>query len=390
MNLHEYQAKDLLRRFGLPILPGRVCRTADEVHAAAIELGAPVVVKAQVHAGGRGKAGGIKLADSPDAARNAAGRILGMRLVTAQTGGEGALVRKVLVQPAASIAQEFYLSMVLDRGSRAITLIASAEGGVEIESVAAANPEAILKMTIDRSVGFQSYQGMETAFRLGLDLSAARRFTAIAEALYRAFVQCDLLLVEINPLVRTAKQDFILLDAKCSIDDNALFRHPEIAAWADEAEQEPRELRAAKAGLNYVAMDGDIGCLVNGAGLAMATMDIIKHHGGSPANFLDVGGGATQEGVTEAFRILLADEKLEAILVNIFGGIMKCDIIANGIVHAARELGIKVPLVVRLQGTNVELGREILGGSGLAIITADTMSDAAEKVIAAAKARRCR
>lgn len=386
MNLHEYQAKELLAEYGLPILEGALCYTPGEVEAAADNLGGTIcVVKAQVHAGGRGKAGGVKLAKSSSDARTAGEKILGMKLVTPQTGEKGKLVRKVYVEAGCNIDREFYLSLLVDRARRAVSIIASTEGGMEIEEVAHRQPEKIITIRIDPKVGLQRYQSLQLALKLGVKGDTVKELGEIVEGLYEAFMENDLALIEVNPLVLTKEGHFVLLDAKCSIDDNAMFRQSELRAQMDYDEQDPKDLRASKAGLSYVALDGNIGCMVNGAGLAMATMDIIKMSGGSPANFLDVGGGASKETVTEAFRILLSDSQVEAILVNIFGGIMKCDVIAEGIVAAAKELGVKVPLVVRLQGTNVDLGKKILATSGLAIIPADTMDEAAKKVVEAAK-----
>lgn len=386
MNLHEYQGKQLLKRFGLPILSGHVCYTPGEAEAAADQLGGGIcVVKAQVHAGGRGKAGGVKLAKSAAEARAAAQQILGMKLITPQTGSAGKVVHKVYVEAGCAIAKEYYLSLLVDRAKRCVTIIASTEGGMEIEEVAHKSPEKILNVRIDPKVGLQAYQSAKLAIDLGLPLEARKGFGQVVKGLYSAFIECDLALLEINPLVLTKENTFVLLDAKCALEDNAAFRQKEIHDMMDYDEQDPRDLRAQKYGLNYVGLDGNIGCLVNGAGLAMATMDIIKAFGGEPANFLDVGGGATKENVTEAFRILLSDSNIKGILVNIFGGIMKCDVIATGIIEAAKEVGLKVPLVVRLQGTNVDLGRKMLAESGLAITAADTMDDAARKIVALAK-----
>ena len=386
MNLHEYQAKQVLKRFGLPILSGHVCYTPGEAEAAADQLGGGIcVVKAQVHAGGRGKAGGVKLAKSSAEAREAAAKILGMKLVTPQTGAAGKIVHKVYVEAGCAIAKEYYLSMLVDRAKRCVSIIASTEGGMEIEEVAHKSPEKILNVRIDPKVGLQGYQAAKLAIDLGVPLEARKYFAQVVKGLYTAFVECDLALLEINPLVLTKENTFVLLDAKCALEDNAAFRQKDIHDMMDYDEQDPRDLRAQKYGLNYVGLDGNIGCLVNGAGLAMATMDIIKAFGGEPANFLDVGGGATKENVTEAFRILLSDTNVKGILVNIFGGIMKCDVIATGIIEAAKEVGLKVPLVVRLQGTNVDLGRKMLAESGLAITPADTMDDAAKKIVSLAK-----
>ncbi len=386
MNLHEYQAKQVLKKFGLPVLNGYLCYTPGEAEAAADLLGGGVcVVKAQVHAGGRGKAGGVKVAKSPSEARAHAEKILGMTLVTPQTGAEGKLVRKVYVEAGCNIAKEYYLSILMDRANRCVSIIASTEGGMEIEEVAHNTPEKILNVRIDPKVGLQSFQAATLAIALGIPVEGRKSFCEVVKGLYRSFVGSDLGLLEVNPLVLTKDNTFVVLDAKVALEDNAAFRQPEIHAMLDYDEQDPRDLRAQKFGLNYVGLDGNIGCLVNGAGLAMATMDIIKSFGGEPANFLDVGGGATKENVTEAFRILLSDPKVKGILVNIFGGIMKCDVIATGVIEAAKEVGLKVPLVVRLQGTNVDLGRKMLAESGLAITPADTMDDAAKKIVALAK-----
>lgn len=386
MNLHEYQAKQVLRQYGLPVLDGHVCYTPGEAEAAADLLGGGIcVVKAQVHAGGRGKAGGVKLAKSSAEARAHAEKILGMKLVTPQTGAAGKLVRKVYVEAGCNIAKEYYLSLLVDRASRCVTIIASTEGGMEIEEVAHKTPEKILNVRIDPKVGLQGYQSAKLAIDLGIPVEARKHFSQVVAGLYKAFIGADLALLEVNPLVLTKENTFIVLDAKCALEDNAAFRQRQIHAMMDYDEQDPRDLRAQKYGLSYIGLDGNIGCLVNGAGLAMATMDIIKAFGGEPANFLDVGGGATKENVTEAFRILLSDSKVKGILVNIFGGIMKCDVIATGIIEAAKEVGLKVPLVVRLQGTNVDLGRKMLAESGLTITPADTMDDAAKKIVALAK-----
>ena len=386
MNLHEYQAKQVLKKFGLPILAGHLCYTPGEAEAAADQLGGGIcVVKAQVHAGGRGKAGGVKLAKCSAEAREAAAKILGMKLVTPQTGAAGKIVHKVYVEAGCNIAKEYYLSLLVDRAKRCVSIIASTEGGMEIEEVAHKTPEKILNVRVDPKVGLQGYQTAKLAIDLGLPVEARKNFSEVVKGLYKAFIQCDLALLEINPLVLTKDHTFVLLDAKAALEDNAAFRQKAIHDMMDYDEMDPRDLRAQKYGLNYVGLDGNIGCLVNGAGLAMATMDIIKAFGGEPANFLDVGGGATKENVTEAFRILLSDTNVKGILVNIFGGIMKCDVIATGIIEAAKEVGLKVPLVVWLQGTNVDLGRKMLADSGLAITPADTMDDAAKKIVALAK-----
>lgn len=382
MNLHEYQAKILLAKYGLPLLSGHVCYSPGEAEAAADLLGGGVcVVKAQVHAGGRGKAGGVKLAKNSSEARAHAEKILGMTLVTPQTGKAGKLVRKVYVEAGCNIQREFYLSFLVNRSEKCISIITSCEGGMEIEVVAHKSPEKVFTINIDPRSGIQPYHGRKLGVKLGLDAALSLKLAALVAALYNVFVTHDLSLIEINPLVLTKQGNFVLLDAKCSVDDNAIYRQDFLSAFRDYDEEDPRDLRASKHGLNFVGLDGSIGCMVNGAGLAMATMDIIKKYGGEPANFLDVGGGASKEAVTEAFKILLADSKVKGILVNIFGGIMKCDVIAQGIVAAAREVSLNVPLVVRLQGTNVELGRKLLSESGLALATADTMADAAQKIV---------
>ena len=382
MNIHEYQAKDILRKYGVAVLDGRVATTPDEAEAAARELGGEVcVVKAQIHAGGRGKAGGVKLAKSPEEARQHAEALLGATLVTHQTGPEGKEVQKVFVEQGCDIASEFYLGMVIDRATSRVTVMASSEGGVEIEDVAARAPEKILRASIDPAVGFADFQGRQLAFGLGLPKAAVTKAVAFMRGLYAAFVECDASMVEINPLVLTASDDLIALDAKIGFDDNALFRHAAIRDLRDVSEENEKEVAASKFDLNYIALDGTIGCMVNGAGLAMATMDIIKHYGAEPANFLDVGGGATTEKVTEAFKIILSDEKVKGVLVNIFGGIMRCDVVANGVVEAAKQVNPAVPLVVRLEGTNVELGKRILAESGLAIIPADDLADGAKKIV---------
>jgi succinyl-CoA synthetase beta subunit len=376
----------VLKKYGLPVLPGYVCYTPGEAEAAADLLGGGIcVVKAQVHAGGRGKAGGVKLAKSSAEAREHASKILGMTLVTPQTGAQGKLVHKVYVEGGCAIAKEYYLSILVDRANRCVSIIASTEGGMEIEEVAHKTPEKILTVRIDAKVGLQAFQSQKLAIDLGIPAEGRKSFVAVVKGLYQAFVSSDLALLEVNPLVLTKDNTFVVLDAKVALEDNAAFRQPEIHAMMDYDEQDPRDLRAQKYGLNYVGLDGNIGCLVNGAGLAMATMDIIKAFGGEPANFLDVGGGATKENVTEAFRILLSDSNVKGILINIFGGIMKCDVIATGVIEAAKEVGLKVPLVVRLQGTNVDIGRKLLAESGLAITPADTMDEAARKIVELAK-----
>jgi succinyl-CoA synthetase beta subunit len=387
MKIHEYQAKEILRKFGVATPRSIACFSVDEAVEAGKRLGGDVwVVKAQIHAGGRGKGGGVKLARSLDELRAHAARILGMRLVTHQTGPEGQPVRRLLIEEGADIRQELYVGMVVDRGAQRVVLMASSEGGMDIEEVAAHSPEKIHKVAIDPVAGLTEAQAAEIARKIGVPEASLPQAAELLRGLYRAFDECDASLAEINPLVVTGEGRVLALDAKMNFDDNALYRHPEIVALRDLDEEDPAEVEASRHGLSYIALDGDIGCLVNGAGLAMATMDIIKLYGGAPANFLDVGGGAAAEKVTEAFKLMLANPRLRAILVNIFGGIMKCDVIAQGVVAAAREVQIKVPLVVRLEGTNVELGQRILAQSGLPIISASNMADAAQKVVAAAKA----
>ncbi len=385
MNIHEYQAKEILKRYGVPVPVGRVASTLQEVKAAAAELGGRCVVKAQIHAGGRGKAGGVKLASSPEDAVEKASEILGKNLVTHQTGPEGRQVRRVLVEQGVNIERELYLGMVLDRAQSRVTTICSSEGGVEIEEVAAKQPGKILKEAIDPAIGLQPFQCRRLAFALGVPREVVGKMVAMMQALYRAFDDCDCSIAEINPLIVTKEGQVMALDAKMSFDSNALFRHQEILALRDLNEEDPREIEASKYELSYISLDGNIGCMVNGAGLAMATMDIIKLCGGEPANFLDVGGGADEERVAQAFKIILSDARVRGVLINIFGGIMRCDVLAQGVVDAARELSIKVPLVVRMQGTNVELGRKILADSGLPTITAETMAEAAEKIVQAVK-----
>ena len=387
MNVHEYQAKKLLSDFGVKVPGGQVVFDADEVSEVLDTLNsARYVVKAQIHAGGRGKGGGIKVVDNAKDAAQAAEEIIGMNLVTHQTGPEGKRVGSVLIEEASSIEKEFYLGMVIDRSREKVVVMGSPEGGVEIEEVAAKSPEKIIKEHVDISLGIQPYQCRKIAYFMGLEGGAVRQAVSFLSSLYRVFIEKDCSLAEINPLVLTSDGNIVALDAKINFDDNALFRHRDIAGLRDRDEEDPLELEASDAGISFVKLDGNIGCLVNGAGLAMATMDIIKHHGGEPANFLDVGGGATTEQVTKAFKMILSDENVKAIFVNIFGGIMKCDTIADGIVEAAGEVGINVPLVVRLEGTNVEAGREILSDSGLDIQTRADMKEAASKVVEAAKA----
>jgi succinyl-CoA synthetase beta subunit len=388
MKIHEYQAKEILRKYGVATPRGIACFSVEEAVAAGVQLGGKVwVVKAQIHAGGRGKGGGVKLARTPDELRQYASQILGMQLKTPQTGPEGQKVRRLLIEEGADIRKELYVGMVVDRGSQRIVLIASSEGGMDIEEVAAHTPEKIHKVVIDPIAGVTDRDAEDLARKIGIPDRALGQARDFMKGLYRAFDETDASLAEINPLIVTGDERVLALDAKFNFDDNALFRHPDIAAMRDLDEEDPAEIEASKFDLSYISLDGDIGCLVNGAGLAMATMDIIKLYGGSPANFLDVGGGASTEKVTEAFKIMLRNPKLRAILVNIFGGIMKCDVIAQGVVSAAREVSLKVPLVVRLEGTNVELGKKILAESGLPIISASNMADAAQKVVAAANRR---
>jgi len=385
MNIHEYQAKEILKRYGVPVPLGKVASTPQEAKDAAAELGGCCVVKAQIHAGGRGKAGGVKFASSPEDAEQRASEILGKKLVTHQTGPQGRQVRRVLIEQGVNIEREFYLGLVLDRAQSRVTVIASSEGGVEIEEIAANHPERILKELIDPAVGLQPFQCRRLAFALGVPQPVVGKMVALMQALYRAFDDCDCSITEINPLILTKEGQVMALDAKMSFDGNALFRQKDILALRDLNEEDPREVEASNYDLSYISLDGNIGCMVNGAGLAMATMDIIKLCGGEPANFLDVGGGATKERVGQAFKLILSDERVRGVLINIFGGIMRCDVLAQGVVDAARELSIKVPLVVRMQGTNVELGRKILADSELPIISAETMAEAAEKIVQAVK-----
>jgi succinyl-CoA synthetase beta subunit len=386
LNIHEYQAKELLRRYGVAVPRGAVATTPDQAVAAAKELGGPVwVVKAQIHAGGRGKGGGVKVVRSLDAVAVEARRMLGMTLVTPQTGPRGKDVNRVYVEEGCDILREVYLGMLIDRATSRVTVMASSEGGVEIEEVAAKHPDKILKAAIDPVTGLMPFHSRKLAYGLGLEGPQVASAAMFLAGMYKAFVDLDASIVEINPLIVTGAGEVLALDAKMNFDDNALFRHKDVEALRDETEEEPTEREAARRGLNYIKLDGAIGCMVNGAGLAMATMDIIKLHGGEPANFLDVGGGATKERVTSAFKIILSDPNVRGILVNIFGGIMRCDVIAEGVVAAAREVRLEVPLVVRLEGTNVELGKRILRESGLPIISANDLADAAEKVVRAVK-----
>ena len=386
MNIHEYQAKQVLEAYQVPVPRGHVAFTPDEAVKAAEELGGPVwVVKAQIHAGGRGKGGGVKVVKSLEEVREEATRMLGMTLITHQTGPEGREVGRIYVEDGSDIARELYLSALVDRATSRISFIASTEGGMDIEEVAAQTPEKILTIDVDPAGGISGHHGRQIAFALGLEGDQVKQATALIANLYRAFVEKDMSLLEINPLVVTGAGDLICLDAKVNFDSNALYRHDDIMDLRDLAEEDPAEVKASEFDLNYIKLDGTIGCMVNGAGLAMATMDIIKLYGAEPANFLDVGGGATKEKVTEAFKIIMSDDNVEGILVNIFGGIMRCDVIAEGVVAAARETRLAVPLVVRLAGTNVELGQKILSESGLTIIPADDLDEAAEKIVAAVK-----
>lgn len=384
MNIHEYQAKELLAKYGVAVPIGKVAFDEDEAHQIAQDLKVEkVVIKAQIHAGGRGKGGGVKLANNLDDVKQIASDIIGMNLVTHQTGPEGKLVSKVLVEEASDIDKEFYLGMVIDRATEQIVVMASPEGGMEIEEVARTNPEKIMKEYVDPAVGLMPFQCRKIAYFLGLDGKAVNKAVKFIIGLYEVFTAKDCSLAEINPLILTKDGDVFALDAKMNFDDNALYRHPDIEKLHDPEEEDPTELEAKKWGISYVKLDGNIGCLVNGAGLAMSTMDIIKFHGGEPANFLDVGGGASTEQVTQAFKMILSDPNVKAIFVNIFGGIMKCDTIAEGIIAAAKEVGIEVPLIVRLEGTNVELGRKLLSQSGLNIITGADMREAAAKAVEA-------
>jgi succinyl-CoA synthetase beta subunit len=386
MNIHEYQAKGVLSQYGVAVPRGAVAYTADEAVKVASDLGGPVwVVKAQIHAGGRGKGGGVKVVKSIDEVKSVAGAMLGMTLVTPQTGPQGRVVQRVYVEEGADIARELYLGMLIDRGTGRVSIMASTEGGMDIEEVAAKTPEKITVVTIDPATGIEPFHARKVAFSLGLEGDQVKSAVRFVLGAYKAFIEKDASLLEINPLVVTGAGAVVALDAKMNFDDNALFRHKDIAELRDENEEDPAEIEAAKHDLNYIKLDGSIGCMVNGAGLAMATMDIIKLYGGEPANFLDVGGGATKDRVTEAFKIILSDANVEGILVNIFGGIMRCDVIAEGVVAAARDVSLHVPLVVRLEGTNVELGKDILAKSGLPIISADDLGDAAKKIVAAVK-----
>ncbi|OYV39440.1 MAG: succinate--CoA ligase subunit beta [Acidocella sp. 20-61-6] len=395
MNIHEYQGKELLKAYGVTVLDGYVAWTPDEAVEAAKKLPGPIyVVKSQIHAGGRGAGkfkdahegkGGVRLAKSLDEVKEAAAAMIGQTLITKQTGPTGRVVRRVYVEAGCDIKRELYLSLLIDRSVSEVVIIASTEGGMEVEEVAAHHPEKILRAPVDPASGISAFHARKLAFGLGLEGKQIGTFAKFVTAMYEAFVALDCAIVEINPLVVTGAGEIIALDAKVSFDDNALYRHAEIEKLRDESEEDPKELEATKHSLNYVALDGNIGCMVNGAGLAMATMDIIKLYGAEPANFLDVGGGATKERVTAAFKIILSDPNVEGILVNIFGGIMRCDVIAEGVIAAAREVSLSVPLVVRLEGTNVQLGKDIMAKSGLPIIPADNLADAAEKIVKAVK-----
>jgi len=392
MKIHEYQAKEILQRYGVPVPAGRVAINGKQAYEIAKSLGkgGAVVVKAQIHAGGRGKGGGVKVCRSAEEARDRADEMIGMHLVTHQTGPAGQEVRKVLIEEGVGIEKELYAGLVLDRETKRVTLMLSAEGGVDIEEVAHKTPEKIVKLAIDPTLGLMAYQVRELAFAIGLKPELHGKAVKLMSALYQAYLGTDASIVEINPLIVTKEGDLLALDAKVNFDDNALYRHQDIADLRDVHEEDPKEIEAKKFDLSYIALDGNIGCLVNGAGLAMGTMDIIKYAGGQPANFLDVGGGATAEKVTAAFKIILEDPAVEAVLVNIFGGIMKCDVIAQGVITAAKQIGLKIPVVVRLEGTNVELGKKMLEESKLNLVPAADMADAAQKVVAVAKEERAR
>lgn len=386
MNVHEYQAKMLFRDFGVPTPRGIIAKTVEEAVSAAKELGGEIaVVKAQVHAGGRGKAGGVKVAKSLDEVKQYAGDMLGGTLTTYQSGGVALPIHTVLIEEGLNIVNELYLSALVDRETQSVTFIGSSEGGMDIEEVAEKTPEKIITVRVDPAAGFQPYVGRRMGFSLGLDKKQTSQLVKVMNGLYNLFIAKDFSLIEINPLIVTQEGNLLALDGKVGVDENALYRHPDIAEMRDLTQEDTRESEAAEAGLNYVALDGDIGCMVNGAGLAMATMDIVKLHGGNPANFLDVGGGATAERVAKAFKLILSSDKVKAIFVNIFGGIVRCDMIAEGIIEAVREVGLSVPVVVRLQGTNVDLGREMIKNSGLNIEAEDNLTEAAKKVVARAK-----
>lgn len=386
MNIHEYQAKELMKAYGVPVPEGKVASSPEEAKRVAEELGnGPFAVKAQIHAGGRGKAGGIKIVNDAEGVYNAAKELIGKKLITHQTGPQGKLVRKVLVEKASKIKKEYYLGIVLDRSKERVVVMGSSEGGVEIEEVAKRSPEKIIKVYAHPFTGLTVYSARKLATGMGIDKKLSGEFIRFSISLYNLFIDKDCSLAEINPLILTEDDRLLALDAKLNFDDSALFRHPEILGLRDIEEEDKREVEASKYGLNYISLDGNIGCLVNGAGLAMATMDILKYYGGEPANFLDVGGGASKESVTQAFRILLSDEKVKAVFVNIFGGIMRCDIIAASLIDAVKELGIKVPLIIRLEGTNVEEARRMLSQSGINMILASDMADGAKKAVEAVK-----
>jgi len=387
MNIHEYQGKEILKRYGVKVPEGRVAFTVDEAVAAAEQLGLPAVVKAQIHAGGRGKAGGVKVAKTMEEVRRYASDILGKVLVTHQTGPEGKVVKRLLIEQGCDIKKEYYLGVVVDRSTGRVVMMGSEEGGTEIEEVAAKSPEKIIKEVIDPAVGLMPFQARKLAYGIRIPNELVNKAVDFMIGLYNAFVDNDCSIAEINPLVVTGDGEVMALDAKLNFDSNALFRHKDILELRDLDEEDEKEIQASKFDLSYIALDGNIGCMVNGAGLAMATMDIIKYYGGQPANFLDVGGGASTEKVTEAFKIILSDPNVKGIFVNIFGGIMRCDVIANGVVSAANQVGLNCPLVVRLEGTNVDLGKQILKESGLDIVTADSMADGAQKIVALVNSR---
>jgi len=387
LKIHEYQAKSVLARFGVPVPRGEVTSNALDAAAIAQRLGGSVVVvKAQIHAGGRGKGGGVKIAKSPDEAERLAKRMIGMTLITHQTGPEGRIVGRVLIEEGLQIARELYLSMLLDRAAGRPVIIASAAGGMDIEEVAATHPEKILREHVDPATGVIPFQARKLAFAMGLESGPAGKMVNVLDAIYKAFIETDASMIEINPLILTKSGDLLALDAKVTLDDNALYRHPDLRELRDLSEEDPLEVEASKFSLNYIRLDGNIGCMVNGAGLAMATMDIIKLAGGDPANFLDVGGGANAEQIKNAFRILMADKNVKAVLINIFGGILRCDVLAQGVIAAVKELGVPVPIVIRMEGTNVEEGKRMLRESGLNFTTADSMGEAADKVVALAGA----
>jgi len=391
LKIHEYQAKSLLARFGVPVPRGEV--TSNSLDAAAIAQrlgGSVVVVKAQIHAGGRGKGGGVKLAKSPDEAERLAKQMIGMTLITHQTGPEGRIVGRVLIEEGLQIERELYLSMLLDRAAGRPVIIASAAGGMDIEEVAATHPEKILREHVDPATGVIPFQARKLAFAMGLDSGPAGKMVKVLDAIYKAFIESDASMIEINPLILTKSGDLLALDAKVTLDDNALYRHPDLRELRDLSEEDPLEVEASKFSLNYIRLDGNIGCMVNGAGLAMATMDIIKLAGGEPANFLDVGGGANAEQIKNAFRILMADKNVKAVLINIFGGILRCDVLAQGVIAAVKQLGVPVPIVIRMEGTNVEEGKRMLRESGLNFTTADSMGEAADKVVSLAGATAAR